>query len=339
MSLDKRLTITDVAKALGVTPRTIMRWEKAKKIKKPKRDWRGWRFYHKEDMEEIKAFFESAYEYDDNNNGASENLARVVSTVALILAASLILSGIFMPDSALADTNPVRTPGVSETPTSIDINLDKLPVVTPLPTAHATGDSVTYTLGPNDVIAISVRRHPEFSGEYKINSEGMIEYKFVGDVSIEGLTKLELKEKLSKILSDFIVEPDIDIAIVAYLSKVFYIVGEVGNPGKFYMRGNTVSVREALFQAGLPTHAAAMRRCRLITPDNKGKENYIDVNVYRLLYEGDLKCNLEMRPGDVLYIPATVMAKIIRVISPVTGATGQAVGVASQGSAVAAGAL
>jgi DNA-binding transcriptional MerR regulator len=48
-----RMTITDVAKKVGVTPKTIMRWEKARKINKAKRNWRGWRIYEKEDIEEI----------------------------------------------------------------------------------------------------------------------------------------------------------------------------------------------------------------------------------------------------------------------------------------------
>ena len=31
-----------------------------------------------------------------------------------------------------------------------------------------------------------------------------------------------------------------------------------------------------------------------------------------------LKKNIDLKPGDVFYVPATVMAKLIRVISPVT---------------------
>ena len=84
-------------------------------------------------------------------------------------------------------------------------------------------------------------------------------------------------------------------------------------------------------QSGLPTEAAAMKGCRLITPDNTGIKNYVTVNAMSLLYEGDLKENLEMKPGDVLYVPATVMAKIIRVVSPVTNLTSQAAGAAAKG--------
>ncbi len=333
MGRNNRLTITEVAKSVGVTPRTIMRWEKAGKIKRSRRDWRGWRFYHKEDLEEIKNFYESAYEYDENGRTALD-LVKDMSIIILILSASLVIGSC---DRAYAETNFARTAkakGITETPTSIDINLNALPVVETPGSAIGVGDPVKYTLGPNDIISVEARRHPEFSGKYTINSEGKIEYKFVGDIPVTGLTKLQLKEKLTKILSEFLIEPEVDVTIVAYLSKVIYVVGEVSRPGKFYMKGNTITVREALIQSGLPTYSAAMRKCRLITPNNTGKDNYVEVNVYKLIYEGDLAHNLEMKPGDVLYVPATAIAKIIRVISPVTNVTGQAAGAAARGAAL-----
>ncbi|MBN3038095.1 MAG: polysaccharide biosynthesis/export family protein [Candidatus Omnitrophica bacterium] len=314
--MDGRLTITEVAKEVGVTPRTIMRWEKSGKIKKSKRDWRGWRFYHKEDLDEIKNFFETAYEYDE------ENGSMVRSVLSILLILSLAILGFCSVLSA--ETNFTSLQGVTETADSVNITLDQLPA---MGTAEVPiAESVKYTLGPNDVIEIIVRRHPEFSGQYAINSEGKIEYKFVGDIIVDGLTKAELKDRLHEVLSEYIIEPEINVTIVAYLSKVIYVVGDVNRPGKFYMKGNSVTVREALVQAGLPNGAAAMRKTRLITPNSTGEEDYIKVDIQKLLYEGDLSQNLEMNPGDVLYVPPTVMAKIIRVISPVTGLVGQTTG-------------
>ncbi|MFH1868726.1 MAG: polysaccharide biosynthesis/export family protein, partial [Candidatus Omnitrophota bacterium] len=307
---------------------TIMRWEKAGKIKRSKRDWRGWRFYQKEDLDEIKGFFERAYEYDQEERLAA-GLNKVFTSTVILLITVLTFSHAGVAGKAYAGTAFAKTtvtPGIKETADAIEVDLGALPTVQGPVSSLPIEQEVKYTLGPNDVIAITVRRHPEFSGEYTINSEGKIEYKFIGDLFISGMNKVELNKQLTEILSDFIVEPDVDIAIVAYLSKIFYVVGEVGMPGKFYMRGNTISIREALFQSGLPTHAAAMRRSRLITPDDAGKDNFKDVNVYKLLYEGDLKENFDMQPGEVLYVPATVMAKIIRVISPVTNVAGQATG-------------
>ncbi|GJQ59895.1 MAG: MerR family transcriptional regulator [Candidatus Scalindua sp. AMX11] len=54
--MSKRLTITQVAEKVGVTTRTIKRWEDSGKIKKAKRDWKGWRVYEPKDVREIIKF-------------------------------------------------------------------------------------------------------------------------------------------------------------------------------------------------------------------------------------------------------------------------------------------
>jgi len=66
---DHRMTITDVAERIGVTPKTIIRWEKAKKVTRPKRDWRGWRIYDKDDFKRLKDFKETIIYYEEDNDG------------------------------------------------------------------------------------------------------------------------------------------------------------------------------------------------------------------------------------------------------------------------------
>jgi excisionase family DNA binding protein len=56
-----RLSITEVAKQLGVTTKTITRWEKAGKIRQAKRDWKGWRVYSQDELEQMKGFVEAVY--------------------------------------------------------------------------------------------------------------------------------------------------------------------------------------------------------------------------------------------------------------------------------------
>lgn len=216
-----------------------------------------------------------------------------------LVLAILILSGtVWATDSVLQESLPIN-----------------------LPTANYF-DPLKYILGPDDVIEITVMRHPEFSGVYPINLEGKLQYKFVGDIEVVGLTKKELEQKIKEVISNFVVSPEINVTILEYKSKVIYVLGEVGQPGKYYMRSETIPVREAVVQAGLPTLAAAMRRCRLITPDKKGNGKTKAVDLYSILYSGNLKENIDMKPGDVLYVPATIMAKIIRVVNPVTTTIG-----------------
>lgn len=65
---DGRMTITDVAERIGVTPKTIVRWEKSGKVTRSKRDWRGWRVYDKRDLKLLKSFKETIiYVQEDND--------------------------------------------------------------------------------------------------------------------------------------------------------------------------------------------------------------------------------------------------------------------------------
>jgi DNA-binding transcriptional MerR regulator len=66
------MTITDVAERIGVTPKTIIRWEKSKKVKIAKRDWRGWRVYDKVDLRILKDFKETIIYIEEGENEVTE---------------------------------------------------------------------------------------------------------------------------------------------------------------------------------------------------------------------------------------------------------------------------
>lgn len=299
-----KMTITDVAERIGVTPKTIIRWEKSGKITRSKRDWRGWRLFDKGDLQKLKEFKE---------------------TVIYVLLAGFILFSPFLSASASAEEKQVV-----ET-----IDLSKVAAAQPAPDAQKTGaiqprntdSGVNYTLGPDDLIEVTVLRHPEFSGIYTVTMDGKIQSKFVGDIDVTGLTKKQLEQKFKGIIRSYVIDPEVDVTIKEYKSKLIYVLGEVGQPGKFYMRSETITVRDAVVLAGLPTLSAAMRKCQLITPDKTSHPKIRSVDIYTVLYGGRLNKNIEMRPGEVLYVPSTVMAKIIRVINPVA----QTVGVAASG--------
>ena len=191
-----------------------------------------------------------------------------------------------------------------------------------------------YTVGATDILEITVMRHPEVSGQFVINNEGNIQYEFLGDLNVVGLTKDQVKKTLAEKLSEFIIDPEITVKIVGYNSKIIYVVGEVGRPGKILMQGDTMTAHEALIEAGLPLLSANTKAGRVITPSSTGAPIIRKVNVDKLLYRGDLRENLVMQPGDTLYVPPTFLAKTMRIIQPVAQPIGQA---ASTGRAVTTG--
>lgn len=59
--LNGRLSVTEVAKELRVSTKTITRREKVGKVRPAKRDWRGRRIYSREDIEEMRDFVQALY--------------------------------------------------------------------------------------------------------------------------------------------------------------------------------------------------------------------------------------------------------------------------------------
>lgn len=179
-------------------------------------------------------------------------------------------------------------------------------------------EEIPYTLGPDDVVEIDVQGHPEFSGQYNVTPEGIIQYQYLGDIQVEGLTKNELQEKLTSLLTEYLNEPKVVVRMVQYRSKYVYVMGEVGRPGKYPLNGPSITVRDALIMAGLPNNRAGLRGSYIIRPD--GDTIYKKkIDLCKLLLEGDLSNNYILRPGDIIYVPMLTFAKVGTVLDHVLG--------------------
>ncbi|MBF0478110.1 MAG: polysaccharide export protein [Candidatus Omnitrophica bacterium] len=228
-----------------------------------------------------------------------------------------------------SEVKPEVKPEAKKVPIKVDPSLLEI----------STQGSEDYTLGVNDVIEVKVMRHPEVSGEYPVNNAGKIQYEFVGDLGVQGMAKKQVQDMIVTKLADYIISPEVTVTIKQYNSKVVYVIGEVSSPGKIYMRGNTITVREALIQAGLPLLSAKLEKGKLITPSTDGQPVNRPVNIDKLLIKGDLRENLVMLPGDSLYVPPTILAKVMRVISPITAPIGNVGGAAGAARTAAMGGL
>ncbi|MFH1460535.1 MAG: polysaccharide biosynthesis/export family protein [Candidatus Omnitrophota bacterium] len=175
-----------------------------------------------------------------------------------------------------------------------------------------------YTLGKDDVIEITVRRHSEFSGRFPIGANGKIQYPFVGDIELTGLTKTEAINKLQGILKEYVESAEVDITIIEYNSKVVYMVGQVARPGRYSMRAEFMPVRDAVLVAGLPReNIASLRRAIIIRPVEEGKPIVKKVNMLSLLYDGNLKINYDLRSGDIVYLPSTALYKVSTILDQI----------------------
>jgi len=105
------------------------------------------------------------------------------------------------------------------------------------PPVETAGD---YQLGVADELRITVFNEANLSGQFVINSNGMLSLPLIGEVRGAGTTVDQLRTKIMERLSDgYLLNPKVTIEVLTY--RPFYILGEVNKPGKYpYSSGLTV---------------------------------------------------------------------------------------------------
>lgn len=177
------------------------------------------------------------------------------------------------------------------------------------PSRQDTGSD--YTLGPEDVLRITIYGHDDFSREVVLSSDGSFLYPFIGQVRAAGLTVQQLSEYMARRLEDgYLVAPQIAITVAQYRSQQVYILGAVKSPGVQTLKHNT-TLLELISAAGGPTPEAGQEVIiarakendeRSKTGNRQGSTESIRVNLEKLL-AGEVTQRIEIDSGDTVYIP------------------------------------
>jgi polysaccharide export outer membrane protein len=187
-------------------------------------------------------------------------------------------------------------------------------------------------LGPQDVVSILVKDHPEFDVvETKIDNLGNIELPFVGEVEAANLSVADFENKLSKIFKEYVREPKVKVEVLEYNSRIVFILGAVKLPGRYPMKDEVLTLRDAMVLAGLPTDRAAMWRVRLIRQGKDGPYSQY-VNLHKILKRGHLENDVTLLSEDIIYVPMTVLDSFVtllgRIFGPLLGMTRDVAGAA-----------
>ena len=119
-----------------------------------------------------------------------------------------------------------------------------------------------YKLGPGDQIFINVFGEDDLSMDFMLNDSGTLNYPFLGELKVEGLSVVELERLLTRGLKgSFLVDPDVTVSIKQY--RPFYLNGEVGAPGGVpYQPGLTLE--RAISLGGGFTYRAAKNKVMVL---------------------------------------------------------------------------
>lgn len=187
-----------------------------------------------------------------------------------------------------------------------------------------------YIVEPPDLLRVEVLEAlpgRPIEGERLVRPDGTITLGFYGDVYVAGQTLSEVKTKiiihLRKFIKDEVLgtvkqDPDdptkmipvpmeendrVYVDVAAYNSKVYYVEGDVGAPGRLPITGNE-TVLDAINYAGGLSPTAAVQNIRLVrpTPTDASHPTILPVNYAAIVQGGDTTTNYQLMPGDRLFV-------------------------------------
>lgn len=152
-----------------------------------------------------------------------------------------------------------------------------------LPTATARESTLTrelsyqeMTLGPGDLVRVGVHGRPELStptvanpSGTRVGTDGNLSLPLVGEVKVAGLTIDRAREEITASYARYLKDPRVDVNVVEYASRRFYLFGEVAHPGA-YVIDRPLTLYQALSIGGGFTDRARRDEVVLLrgTPDD-----------------------------------------------------------------------
>ena len=162
-------------------------------------------------------------------------------------------------------------------------------------------------LGSGDILRMSVMNHPEFSGDISVQSNGYISIPLTGDeVAASGFTINELNDKVTQVIDKYIEDPRVSVFMITSRSQIFYVIDEI-SCAPYPITRPDFTLRDALFLSDWGDNRA-LGRVIVMKPSPR---NPIikKIDAFSIIYRGNLKDNIRIMSGDVIYIPMTIMAK------------------------------
>ncbi|MGC1273675.1 MAG: polysaccharide biosynthesis/export family protein [Planctomycetaceae bacterium] len=181
-------------------------------------------------------------------------------------------------------------------------------------TAYAVDEQgqPTGILNPLVTVTLPNLAAPQaIQGEHLVRPDGTVALGIYGAVHVAGRTMPEIRACIESHLSRFVQDPDISVDVLAYNSKVVYVITDGGGYGEQVARlpvtGNE-TVLDAVSQIqGLSQ--VSSKRIWVARPAPAGTEcaQVLDVRWKEITQEGITDTNYQLFPGDRIYIQADHM--------------------------------
>lgn len=120
--------------------------------------------------------------------------------------------------------------------------------------------NASYPIGALDTVSVAVFGVTSLSGDYKVDSQGKIDYPLLGSVQAQGRTTQELRQQMADALSQkYLQSPNLQVAIKERAEQTITVDGSVRNPGQFIVKGPTTLLQAIAMAKGTTEDANPSR--------------------------------------------------------------------------------
>jgi polysaccharide export outer membrane protein len=161
----------------------------------------------------------------------------------------------------------------------------------------------TEVLGVGDVVEVRIFGEAELSGIHQISDQGTIRLPLVGAIIAAGVSPDELSASIAAAYNDrYLRRAEVSLFVKERNSQKVFVLGQVGKPGPVAIAGRRITVIEAIAQAGGTSKLADANRV-VLTREKDGRQIRVAVDV-AAIGKGQAP-DIEMQPGDILFVPET----------------------------------
>ena len=187
-------------------------------------------------------------------------------------------------------------------------------------TASMAVDWSDFTLGPNDLIQVAVYGQPELSSPptgVRISPDGTLGLPLAGPIQLAGLTPSEAAKTVETALSAYLKRPAASVSVMEYISRRFYLFGEVKNTGPFPM-DRPISALEALSFGGGLLSSANRTQAMIIRRHGRDDIEVIPFNAETPGPDG----LVQVRTDDFVFVQKSGVGDFTENITPYLQGTG-----------------
>lgn len=156
-----------------------------------------------------------------------------------------------------------------------------------------------YKIGPGDVLKVQLygKENQEYS--LTIGRDGSVQFPELGPIQLSGMSFSEARESLQQRIKQQMIGIESNVSMGELRSIRIFVAGDAYKPGS-YTVSSLSSITQALFVAGGVNEIGSLRNIQV----KRNGQLIGRFDLYDLLLRGDASGDINLRSGDVVFIPA-----------------------------------